>query len=338
MRQIKGRTVVLYCFSLAPLLGQTPIVMSAGYGPPAMIQVTPGQIVTLYISGTKTILPSQSPSIKAATVPLPTKLAGFTVTVRQGNNSYTAPLISVTQTSSCTDDNSSTQCIITALTVQIPFEIPILDYPLPLTGDLTVNDNGSESAHFPIALTLDEIHILTVCDQLGTSPLTPSPCNGIVAHSDGTIVTGGSPATPGETVVIYAYGLGPTRPAVTTGTVTPTPAPTLLGAANVTVQFDFRPNAGPAMPHLSLTGVISPTPITGSVASPTPLFVGLTPGQVGLYQVNVKLPDTIPPVPACTGVYSCLGSLLKCLVQSNLTIDIGGWSSFDGAAICVQPQ
>jgi hypothetical protein len=72
-----------------------------------------------------------------------------------------------------------------------------------------------------------------------------------------------------------------------------------------------------------------------ALVTPAPLFAGLTPGQVGLYQINVKLPDNLPPIPACTGIAPA--SSINNYVQSNLTIDIGGINSFDGAAICVQP-
>ncbi len=331
----------LFCLGLASLSAQTAILMSAGYGNPAPIQAAPGQVITLYISGTKTVLPSQSPSIRATTIPLPTTLGGFSVTVRQGNNTYAAPLVSVVQTQNCTDPVSSPQCIITALTVQIPFEVGPILTPVPINGDLSVNDNGTDSAHFPIALLFDNIHILTICDKVGNNTGTlPTLCPAIVTHADGTTGSlGDSPVMQGETIVLWAYGLGQTTPVVKTGDATPTPAPVLSDGPNVTIQFDFRPNAGPAMPYLALTGVISPTPITttGPVVMPIPPFVGLTPGQVGLYQINVKIPDTIPTVPACTQVLSCISSLLKCVVQSNLTIDIGGLTSFDGAAICVQP-
>jgi uncharacterized protein (TIGR03437 family) len=321
--------------SIVPLSAQTPILMSAGYSTPTPIQVAPGQVITLYISGTKSVLPAQSSSIRATTIPLPTTLGGFSVTVRQGKNTYAAPLVSVVQTPNCTDAISSPQCIITALTVQIPFEVgPILS-PLPLTGDLSVNDNGTDSAHFPITLLIDKIHIITACEKPGFAHSDPTPCNALVTHADGT---SGLTVTPGETIALYAYGLGLTTPAVKTGDATPTPAPVLSDGPNVTIQFDFRANAGPAMPYLVLIGVISPTPITitDPVVTPTPLFVGLTPGQVGLYQINVKIPDTVPPVPPCTQVFSCLSSTLKCVVQSNLTIDIGGLTSFDGAAVCVK--
>jgi hypothetical protein len=45
----------------------------------------------------------------------------------------------------------------------------------------------------------------------------------------------------------------------------------------------------------------------------------------------------VPPVQPCPVLFDCLGSLVGCFIQSNLTIDISGYSSFDGAAICVQP-
>ena len=130
-------------------------------------------------------------------------------------------------------------------------------------------------------------------------------------------------------MVIYAYGLGQTTPAVKTGTATPTPAPTLLNGHTVTVQFDFRPNAGPALPYIN--------PLIMAPFIPGAIFAGLTPGQVGLYQINVKIPDTVPSVPSCTGTLGGIGNGFTSTVLSNVTIEIGGISSFDGAAICVQP-
>lgn len=333
MRRPLGILVSLFIVSVGSISAQTPSIMSAGYGPPAMIQAAPGQIITVYVSGTKSILPA---GIRATTIPLPSSLGGFSVTVRQGASTYAAPMVSVTQTPNCIDANPSPQCIITALTVQIPFEIatvPFLQASAQVPTDLTVNDNGTESAHISIAPLMDRIHILTVCDKAGITLSTPSPCNAIVTHADGTT---GSSAKPGETIVMYAYGLGQTTPPVKTGDITPAPGTVLLDAPNFTVQFDFRPNAGPAMPYIAPTSVLSPAPITGPVISLSPIFVGLTAGQVGLYQINVKIPDTVPSLPACSEVFSCPNPN-RCIVQSNLTIDIGGFSSFDGAAICVQP-
>ena len=110
-------------FSLARLFGQNPILMGAGYANPTPIRVAPGQIITLYVSGTKTILPSDAPIVKATGVPLPTTLAGFSVSVQQGDNTYAAPLLAVQQTTSCMNADRTSACIITGLTLQIPYEI-----------------------------------------------------------------------------------------------------------------------------------------------------------------------------------------------------------------------
>ena len=135
-------------------------------------------------------------------------------------------------------------------------------------------------------------------------------------------------------------------PVVKTGSATPTPAPVLdpasrLGSGRtLELQYDFRPNAEPSRPFNVLTGVISPTPPTAPVILLAPVFVGLTPGQVGLYQINVQLPSAFPAaVLPCTTLAVGTGNPAypPAFVQSNLTIDIGGVSSFDGAPICVQP-
>jgi hypothetical protein len=61
---------------------------------------------------------------------------------------------------------------------------------------------------------------------------------------------------------------------------------------------------------------------------------------VGLYQINVQLPSVFPAaVVPCTTLAVGTGNPAypPAFVQSNLTIDIGGVTSFDGAAICIQP-
>jgi len=198
---------------------------------------------------------------------------------------------------------------------------------------------------------VDNLHVLTSCDAnsgtatsgngswVDVSTFYNPACPSTVTHADGTLVTASSPAKPGETVVIYAFGLGETTPAVKTGEPTPTPAP-VLGPAmpfftrSLGLVFDFRVNAGPTRPYVNPTAV---RPIGLS----TPEFVGLTPGQIGLYQINVKLPDTFPPVDPCTELSVITGNaaaVLPNVALSNLTISMGGVSSFDGAAICVRPE
>lgn len=101
---------------------------------------------------------------------------------------------------------------------------------------------------------------------------------GIIINPDGSFAVPssigiGHPAKAGDTQVVYALGLGPTVPVVATGAGAP---------------------GGPL-------AQVAPTPqvyLGGSVlggAEPiTPLFVGLTPGFVGLYQINFTIPDSAP--------------------------------------------
>jgi uncharacterized protein (TIGR03437 family) len=272
------------------------------------------------VTGLKTVL---SVPASANQTPLPTILAGISVTLNQsttggGAVSLPVPLLSIQQRNRCADVAAFTaaDCYITMITGQIPFEMAVLSDGLPATTIL-ISENGVTSRRFSVRPNLDSIHVASATDSLGNG--CPGSC---VTHANGSLVTIGSPAVPGEVVVIYAYGLGKTNPAVPTGQLTPTPAPVVAVAPYV--QFDFTPNAGQRQPSNLMTAL--------PPAVSFPEFAGLTPGTVGLYQINVKLPDTFPTVPACAG--SPLGLWT---IYSNLTIQISdGNGSTDAAPICVQ--
>jgi hypothetical protein len=73
------------------------------------------------------------------------------------------------------------------------------------------------------------------------------------------------------------------------------------------------------------------------VAPPGPVFVGLTPNFVGLYQINFVVQS--PPA----GLLPCARSLAfganpYANVLSNLTVTLIGRTSFDGSQICVDPN
>jgi uncharacterized protein (TIGR03437 family) len=150
---------------------------------------------------------------------------------------------------------------------------------------------------------------------LGVSPVSARVHVLGVTHADGRLVTLSNPALVGEVIVMYASGLGwPLAAgsvlALKTGDVTPGPGAAVAGV----LSYDYRINASPSQ---------------AQVAAPDPYirFIGMSPGSVGLYNVNF----VVPPPPAA------LAECDEISVSSNLTVTlIGGFSSFDGAAICVK--
>jgi uncharacterized protein (TIGR03437 family) len=104
-------------------------------------------------------------------------------------------------------------------------------------------------------------------------------------HPDFTLVTAAKPAQVGETVAIFVTGLGDVSPAVADGA--PGPSSTLSIVTNTILVY-----------------------IDGQQA--VPVFAGLAPGLVGLYQINVTVPS---------GVHS-----------GNVTLDISGPDSYTAEA------
>ncbi len=104
------------------------------------------------------------------------------------------------------------------------------------------------------------------------------------------------PVKRGDWIVVYAIGFGPTSPAVTTGAIVPPDYFYVLPKPNVTLG-----NATPFYPALSFEAP----------------FVGLTPGYVGLYQVNVQI-----PLNAETGDAVPLGVTMPGVATNNIKVAI----------------
>jgi len=119
-------------------------------------------------------------------------------------------------------------------------------------------------------VVVDANGALTAPQTIQLSPTTPGlaafPDGSVIAQHwvDSSLITAASPARPGEYIVLYLVGMG---------------------------QTDYPMGAGAASPVNPLARVISPPVVTlGGNPVPT-LFAGLTPGSVGLYQIDLQVPD-----------------------------------------------
>ena len=95
----------------------------------------------------------------------------------------------------------------------------------------------------------------------------------IASHLSGRLVGPDAPAKAGEIVVVYAVGLGRTNPDTNSGRV-------VSAAASIV-----------ALPQLLVTIAGNP------VAAKDILYAGLAPGFAGLYQINLRMPQVLPPDP-----------------------------------------
>jgi hypothetical protein len=308
------KTLIVSCICVASACAQGGAVVGAGYHTFAPVSVAPGQVITVFVTGIGNVTQKYS----AGNLPLLTTLGGISATLNElGVITAAAPILAVFPFSACNNNIAPQPCgTITAVTLQIPFELqPNIwgTYPPPFLAFLTISDQLGHAASMELNPVLDQIHLVDFLDTVMAGNMAqPNSGGAIVTHADGSLVNVSKPAQPGEELVMYAVGLGATKPPVKTGAASP--ASPAASAGTFVLNFDYRPNARPAPP------IMSPGLMPAS-----PVFVGLTPGFAGLYQINFVVPATPAPVVPC-GVGA-----------GYLTVTIGGASSFDGAAICVAP-
>jgi uncharacterized protein (TIGR03437 family) len=309
-RQELARGSILF-LSAVGLLAQSPVILGT---PDPTVVVALGQVTTLTFVGAPAKLPiGNGPAVQQASeIPLPTTLAGFSAIISQQPNQTSEPLpiFRVKQEDICLDQQQTPACVLTLLTVQIPADLELSNYEVgPQTAtSIQVFADGINITYY-VALDPVKVHILTACDTVGGSrPTELSACNPLITHADGTLVGPFSGpnfvlAKPGETLILYAWGLGITQPSVPPGTVSPTTPAFAVHRFTIILDYDC-----------------------GVIQAVTPDFVGLTPGQVGLYQVNFKVPQPV----ACTmfpNTPDRVGS------GGNLTLLSDDWVSSDTALL-----
>ncbi len=217
---------------------------------------SPGGLATLSGSGFTTQAPQS-----AASIPVPTTLAGVQVTV----NGHVAPLMMVSS-------------------AQVNFQCPVLPSGSPLTITLQAENSSEYSlqsvmqAASPGLFSMDTTRqgLITIA---GTNEIAMPKNNGVP----------GRPASRGEILTIFVSGLGQTLDNIPPGTMAP---------------------------HDRWVPLSNTIKIVVGGLEIDPLFSGLAPGTVGLYQVNAKLP---PGVPAGAAVPTAIHVILAdgTVVESN---------------------
>jgi adhesin/invasin len=136
---------------------------------------------------------------------------------------------------------------------------------------------GQVNVQIPVELESNRQHTVivsangqySVSNSLTLAPAQPGLLTGedgmIIAHhaADFTLVSDGQPAKAGETIVVYLSGMGPTSPAIASGSA----------------STDDEPAPVQIVPTVTIDGNNVPV-----------LFAGLSPGLVGVYQVKVRIP------------------------------------------------
>src|SRR5690348_17305362 len=144
--QTKMLAVIIMTTCTLPMFAQGGAsVVGGGYAPPAPLNVTPGQLITIFVSGIGSAVTQR---IAATSYPLPTRLGGISLSLTQFSEPQKprVPLLAVFPFDACTN---FTQCSkLLAITLQIPFElnpnIPGTFVP-PNAAEITASD-GTNTA------------------------------------------------------------------------------------------------------------------------------------------------------------------------------------------------
>jgi len=213
---------------LAPVLSGTGVylnpqgVLNAASLAPIGTSLAPGEFVSLFGTGLASAPVSASP-------PYPPSLGNVSVSV----NGVSAPLAFISPGQ---------------LNVLVPYGLTGPTATVSVTNGQTV----SNTVVMPLQRTAPGVFAVA---GSGTGL-------GAITHANGGPISAASPARRGETVIVYATGLGAVTPAATDGV----------------------PSSGTTVSAVAVT-------IAGQAASVS--FAGLSPSFPGLYQINVGIPANL---------------------------------------------
>jgi len=245
MRNVSRRQAVLFLSALVVLsprlcgeIRLLGVTTSAGFKPGLP---GPGSPATVFVTGLK--IPPVIPVIVGGLLPMPTEIAGITVTYA---DSTRAPIFGVA-------DLGAYQIV----NFQVPWEAHLGPAVLAQDGQyVTIPSDPAPWGEF-----------FTMADGFA-----------VAAHaSDFSTVSAQNPVRPGEWIVLYASNLGPVTGAPQTGVAAPTDRPTPLDPGTP-VAWQF---------HVLLRDPSGDRSLESN-------YLGLAPGLTGVYQINVRMPDTLP--------------------------------------------
>jgi uncharacterized protein (TIGR03437 family) len=252
-----------------------------------------GSIGTIFCTGINV-----KGTVSAPKVPLPTTLAGVTVTV----NGTPAPLFAVA-------DLGSYQ--------QINFQVAGVSDGLPpnrfASSQIVISQNGIQGS----------ANIAPGTSWPGDFFRLSGGTFGVFQHgADYSLVTIENPAAAGETIIGYATGLPTASPYVAPGEAAPsvplsslpTPSVNLLGHSIDQIGLSINYNIW--LPYSYSIG-----------QSPVP-FMGLAPGAVGVYQINFVVPNGIP-----SGTATIVIGDLYCIEMFSVCGKPGSWTHYTGAPV-----
>lgn len=284
-------------------------VAGFGYRTPAnTIVAAPGQLLTVSVFGVAAripnpIFPSPQPD------GFPTQVNGISADFVQGPITIQIQLRGVQQTA-CPATGACSPA--TTLTIQIPYA---LDTNSTSPAILHVNENGALVATVNLQPATDSVHIINTCDQTGVYlsvavGLPAGTCAPIVMHPHGPLVSEQSPAVPGETLVVWAYGLGAIdHPVPPDCCQTPDQFP--LAVQPFTINLSYADAGSYPLRRL---------------AQLTPTYAGTDGSTSGLYQVVF----VVPPIPADPSI--------PAIRPGHLNIQVSGPASADSAQIYVSSK
>ena len=223
---------VLVCLPAVHLQSQTPAVSPGGVVDAAsfVAPIVPGSLVSIFGSN---LAPAAD---SATTIPLPASLDNVTVRF----NGISAPLLFVSPKQ---------------INAQLPWEAPSSG-----AVNVVVTNGGTASA----PQTVQVASLSPAVYGIGGRAIAVNPDGTLAAPAGSIPGVATRPATPGDTLVLYASGLGLVSP------------PPVTGDSSLD-----------ALRRASTTPAIT---IGGIPANVT--FAGLSPQFVGVYQVNFVLPTT----------------------------------------------